>query len=576
MTRDETVAALTLKPPRFKHGIFGLALMASAGDSAMAFAQAGAEPGTTSTAQIVPVEGIEEVVVTAEKRSTVLQRTPISITAISGGTLQEEQVHTLTDLQALVPGLKVGDNDGYAQITVRGIGISGFDPGTESEVAVNANDVYIARPIAQLTGMFDVSSLEVLRGPQGTLYGRNATAGAVNVTTTRPTDDWSGYVRATYGNYDAIHLEGAVGGPLVDDNLLFRLAGFTDRHDGYGTNLVTGTGIDDRNSSGIRGTFVAELSDDLKATLIAEHYHERDNSGARHYFGADNSIGLPGVYPGLPTSLVRGGYTAPDLVDIAAGIDPQFRLDTLALTGIVEWSKDEFSLKSITGYRRTASDQMSAVDGGSILGVFIHTGERADQVSEELQAHYDTSNLHATVGFYFFHEQDHATPGIDAASTVILNSYLGLPPPASESFVFLGSEAGLLKTTAYAVFSQADYEVIDDLTLTAGLRYSIEQSQNTSQYFIDLTESKPYPYMPGNPFGNPAYSAPAIYLPQVTFYSATPKLGIQYQATPDTLVYALFQGFQVGRLRDQHGKPGLSTRENLVLVGGRKIYDARS
>ena len=239
--------------------------------STLVHAQAsGSSPAPAATQAEAPAEGVPDIIVTAEKRSTSLQRTPISVTAVSGDQLQQQQVHTLVDVQVLIPGVKIGENNGYAQITVRGVGVSGFHPASDSAVAVNVDDVYIARPIAQLTSMFDVSSLEVLRGPQGTLYGRNATAGAVNITTARPTAEWSGFGRIAYGNFNALNIEGAVGGPIAGDTLLVRVAGFVDRNDGRAKNLVTGNGVDDRDARGVRGTLVFAPDPSFKATVIAE------------------------------------------------------------------------------------------------------------------------------------------------------------------------------------------------------------------------------------------------------------------------------------------------------------------
>ena len=120
---------------------------------------------------------VQEVIVTAEKRSTNLQRTPGAITALSPEVIAEHEVRDLKDIQAIVPNFKMGDAEGISQISIRGVGSSVFKPGSEGEVAVNENEVYIARGVAQQRGLFDVSGLEVLRGPQGTLYGQNTSAG---------------------------------------------------------------------------------------------------------------------------------------------------------------------------------------------------------------------------------------------------------------------------------------------------------------------------------------------------------------------------------------------------------------
>src|SRR5665213_2012786 len=190
----------------------GTLLCAAVTAASWASAAENSPAGTLASSDSEP---LEEIVVTAEKRSTDLQRTPISMTAIGGKSLDEEQVRSLTDIASLAPTFKMGETDGYQQITIRGIGISNFTPGFDSAVAVNVNGVYVSRPVAQATSFFDVSQIEVLRGPQGTLYGRNASAGSVNISTTLPTNDFSGYGKVIVGNYHDVDVEGAIGGALV-------------------------------------------------------------------------------------------------------------------------------------------------------------------------------------------------------------------------------------------------------------------------------------------------------------------------------------------------------------------------
>jgi iron complex outermembrane receptor protein len=156
--------------------------------------------------------GLAEVIVTAEKRSTSLQRTPVAVTAFGGEQIAEEQIRDLRDLSVIVPNFKAAEAEGFPQITIRGIGIQNFTPLAESAVAVNVNEVYVSRPSGFLSSMFDMSAVDVLRGPQGTLFGRNATAGAINMTTVRPTEELSGYMRLVGGDFDEIRGEAAVGG----------------------------------------------------------------------------------------------------------------------------------------------------------------------------------------------------------------------------------------------------------------------------------------------------------------------------------------------------------------------------
>jgi iron complex outermembrane recepter protein len=491
-----------------------------------------------------PTTGIETVVVTAEKRSTDLEQTPMAITALSSDALDRHQVRDLRDLRSLVPNFEMGDAQGIPQITIRGIGSSAFLPGTEGAVAVNENEVYVSRNVAQQAGLFDVQDIEVLRGPQGTLYGRNATAGAVNVTTMRPTDVLSGYAKASVGNYGEVRLDGAIGGPVDDQGkLLVRLAAFYERHDGYGENVVTHHDVDDKNAYGVRGTLVYSPTPEITATLIAQYYDERDRQGAFHYFGAGGLSGLPGAL-GLPPLFILDGGTPPRNVrDVSNGIDPSFRLPVFAGTGILEWTDGTFSIKSVTGYRHQTPRFTYDLDGGSPLNAFELEGEPARQFSEELQFHYDTDTLHLTVGAYYFDEHDSSSPAQVVASTGLVTSVFHVPFP-TPGLVTLGNLSADLTTRAEAVFAQGTYNVTPELSVTAGIRYSEEKKGITSFDALDLGIGG-LPLFPSYPGPNPLTSTP--FSAKKTFSSVTPKFVVQYQLDPQTMLYASYsQGFKSG------------------------------
>lgn len=490
----------------------------------------------TAEAPAVAEPGIADIVVTAEKRSGSLQRTPVAVTALSGADLANAQLRTLQDVQSVVPSLKVASNNGYAQITIRGIGITNFVPGAESAVAVNLNGVFVSRQIAQLTSLYDVSSLEVLRGPQGTLYGRNATAGSVNIATTPPGGTLTGYGRLTVGNYGLVRGEVAVGGPLINDKLAVRVAGFGERRNGYGRNLVTGNDIDDKRAYGARVTLLVTPTDRLKATLIAEYFHERDNNAGVHYLGAAGLTGLPGALGVPPLFQQLGGYApSQKSFDLANGEDPRFRLRTLALTGTLDWSTGPFSFRSITGYRRQRSETFNAIDGGFPFNSFYLSGEPAHQLSQELQARYDSSRFHLTVGGYYFRETDRADPSVAALSSTAIGLGFGIPLPPAQYFVDFVEIGGTIRTRAKAAFAQGTFDVTDRLSLTAGVRYSHERKSFDQQFSFNLFE----------PFTGVLPSA--VRQPPRTFTATDPKLGIQFQLTSRTLLYATYsKGFKSG------------------------------
>jgi iron complex outermembrane recepter protein len=493
---------------------------------------------TTNSGQ-TSESSLEEIIVTAEKRNTDLQRTAISMTALSGKTLDEEQVRSLNDITDLAPNFQIGSVDGYQQITIRGIGIENYTPAFDSTVSVNVNGVNVSRPIAQATSLFDVAQIEVLRGPQGTLYGRNATAGSVNINTTLPTDEISGYGKVIVGNYQDVEVEGAVGGPIIDHVLLVRVAGFSESRGGYGVNLVTGSPVDNKIAQGARATVVFTPFADFKATLIAERYTDNDNDGTEHYFGAVGLSGRPGALGLPPTFQVFGGYTTTNPWNIANGVDPKFQLDTTTFTGTLDWDLEPFSFRSISGYRGQDSYQATSISAGSVNVLQFDSGEPAYQFSEELQAHYDSSRLHATVGIYYFSEEDHYAPAAILASGQYLNLIIPLPvarPPA-QMFDFL-ELGGLFETEAEAAFAQATYDVVGGLSVTAGIRYSYEHKKLFQSFGVMVDE----PYV-----GSDTPRPPGIEVPAETFTATTPKFGLQYQLDPETMAYLTYsKGFKAG------------------------------
>ncbi|MBL4589101.1 MAG: TonB-dependent receptor plug domain-containing protein, partial [Alphaproteobacteria bacterium] len=198
---------------------------------------------------------IDEITVTAERRSSSIQKVPISITAMQGDTLSNLQIGSTEDLSQYTPGLHIfAESTGSEFYTIRGIGRTNEDLSSDSGVAVFLDDVYIARQAAANVAFFDVKRVEVLRGPQGTLYGKNATGGAINIITRKPTDELSSLMSVDVGNYGRLNMEGAVSGPLVDEKLSARVAFVSKNRDGIYTNLTTGEKGNNIDTQGVRGS----------------------------------------------------------------------------------------------------------------------------------------------------------------------------------------------------------------------------------------------------------------------------------------------------------------------------------
>jgi outer membrane receptor protein involved in Fe transport len=240
--------------------------------STPAFAQtAPAEPQAEPQADDADIEA-EEIIVTASKREQTLQDTPISVAVASKQQIEQSQIRDLIDLQTLVPSLKVGQLQSSANtnFVIRGFGNGANNPGIEPSVGVFIDGVYRSRSAAQIGDLPNITRVEVLRGPQSTLFGKNASAGIISIVTAEPQFDFGGSVEAVYGNFDSIIIKGDVTGPIIADKLAFSLAGNYNKRDGFARDLNLNTDINDRNRYSIRGQLLFEPNSDLKIRLIAD------------------------------------------------------------------------------------------------------------------------------------------------------------------------------------------------------------------------------------------------------------------------------------------------------------------
>ncbi|HEX6996332.1 MAG TPA: TonB-dependent receptor [Gammaproteobacteria bacterium] len=476
---------------------------------------------------------IEEVIVTAQRREQALQEVGAAVTAVDAGRLDSQRIETLEDLQMIVPSITLGNDFNMAKLFIRGVGANTSTTGSETGVAMHVDGAVISRAEAQLTSMFDLERVEVLRGPQGTLYGRNAVGGSVNLITRKPTTEFEGYVRATLGNFDQLDLEAAAGGPLTD-RVLGRVAVRSDSRSGFGVNPVTGRDVDDLNRQMARAHLQFLASDALSWLLTGEIYTQRDASRALK-FRAES-------YPGVPrlASPGGGGYAA-EPRDLASEFDPESVTDTWSVTSTVDWQLgDRLTFRNITNYREFDGFIQQDLDLSAVVSSLATNGfntsvQRRDvedrQRSTEFQINYDTDRVNAVFGLFLFNE-DQAP-----VDTVGLTPLLGQPhildtmaDPASGRFPPIGPTglsidgqfvpefpigpefpldmcdtakhaggglAGVdvlppkrvclesdLGTEVWALFGQAVIGLTDSLSLKVGGRYNDEKRTSANPSFV--------------------------------------------------------------------------------------------
>ncbi|HET7204257.1 MAG TPA: TonB-dependent receptor plug domain-containing protein, partial [Steroidobacteraceae bacterium] len=288
----------------------GLALGANFSGVVPAHAQeAAAEPAA-----------LEEIVVTARKREESLTDVSAALAVVGADDLAKHQLNDVEDLQLLVPTVTVGETVGAMKVTMRGLGNVSNTRGEDSMVAFYVDGAVVSRPESQGLSLFDLERVEVLRGPQGTLYGRNATGGTINAITAKPTDTFEGYLTLTGGNYDLLKVDAALSGPF-SDRIRGRLAVTSTDRTGYGENITTSNEIDDDHRWAARGHLEFDLRDDMTLLLSGEYGKQDDASGLFTYLTPLYVIEPPEAPP-TQAPKGEGGFSNPNSRDGAGNIDP--------------------------------------------------------------------------------------------------------------------------------------------------------------------------------------------------------------------------------------------------------------
>lgn len=459
---------------------------------------------------------IEEVVVTATKRETTLQDTAVAVTAYQGDFLQEMQLEALQDIIIQNPSMSFSRAGGEGQVYIRGVGSNLLGIGQDSSVAVHQDGVYLGRPHLVLSQFLDVERVEILRGPQGTLYGRNATAGVINVISRKPTAERQGYISGYAGNFDRYEVEAAVGGP-ISDTVGFRLAGRWTDDDGYTDDLEPAGGdtIDDKSFWAMRGILDFHPSDTFRAEFIAE-YTESDGHNLTVRRRDD-----------LHTSQRLGALPNPRFGQTRNEMDTFQDWEILGLTLTLDWELgDGLSLTSITAYRDFEDDFSFNTDGTELFVTNTQYQREAEQFTQELRLATSGDNrFDWLIGAFFMSEDKREALGLPAVNF-------------GGSFnIFAGNDA-----EAWAIFSEVYFSLNDRTRLTAGLRYNDEEKDDFSNWglrfnFDGLADPDASSF--DFPFGGRATKD--------SWDDWTPKVGIEYRPHDNMLWYGtITKGFKSG------------------------------
>ena len=412
-----------------------------------------------------------DIIVTATKRGERLQDVPAAITAIGGEDLQKRGLTNIEAIATQVPGLNFGQHAGATQIAIRGVG-STVDSGvTEPTVALYVDGVYLPRSSMGALRGVDLDRVEVLRGPQGTLYGRNATGGAINFVSRAPSREFEGQVTASTGSRDAFGLEGYVSGPLAD-GVYVRLSGGHQQQDGYVKVLNTGQRLMNVNDDYVRLAARLEPTDSLGIDLAVRY---EDNSGANSYQQLYTPAGV--FIPGTAQQTTKPNEIYSDGPFSA-------RVKTLIASGTVNWKvSDDVSLRSVTGYIDHKTTVNFDADGTG-YGFYnaVNFRRPSESFSQELDLIGETGRLKWILGAYYFKEK--------FLFSLPINFVNGLNTGDPATSLPAGSTlyAGLLsdRTQSFALFGDATYSISDWLRLNVGLRFNTEKKRFESTSGADV------------------------------------------------------------------------------------------
>ncbi len=455
---------------------------------------------------------LEEVVVTAQKRTQNLQDVPVAVTAFTGEMLRESGVRDMFELATIAPSLSVEQTQSSASTTfgIRGIFTSSQNFGLEPSVGLYVDGVYRSRQGSMVNNMVDIASVEVLRGPQGTLFGRNTPAGAILINTVAPDFESSGYLEGSAGDYGLLEINGARSFTLIEDELAIRMTGFNMDRDGtidaVGNDVQEDDAINDRNRWGVRFQTLYTPNEDLTLRFIGDHSKVDEFCCAvgnwENNFYAKNPP--PPQKPGTDLTVQNqlGGTVlkGSDFYDykVSTSFKPQSQNTDEGVSLQADWQTDYFLITSISAYRKHDSYDNIDADFYDIDALERINDLTQEQYSQELRFSGDAFKEKVTyvTGLYYFDQTlDSTTDTLLGEDAYILASaFLGINPPLPPFFLPAGSSARNTadqKHDSYAIFGQADYQLTDQLVMTGGLRWTDDNKEMTNIFTEDPTPAPP-------------------------------------------------------------------------------------
>ena len=492
----------------------------------------------SSAANAQSNDGLDVIVVTSERREQDLQKTPAAVSAFTAEFIESSRIQSFEDVSLKVPSLTFSSaNKTVTFPALRGAGTSFVSPGVDQSIGIFIDEVYQGSFSDFDPDLFGLERIEVLRGPQGTLYGRNVTGGALNFITAKPGDELEAAARISFGNFDYLEATGRIAGPIVEDRLFGSISFSSKKRDGISNNRLTGEDLDDLDKDSIRTRLVYDVSSNVELDLSADYSRDTSSVEARDYIGPTPTIPALAAVNFMPDS-------DPETVDItpenAGDIDREIFGFSLRATIDVGFAE----LVSLSAYRENHSfTPFSSILGTPVPTVGFQFDTDADQFTQEIRLTSKSDGpLDWVAGVFFLDSQNRLIDSQDA--NLLPGSFI------HEDFVANGiGSAGVpirllsrattdVSTTSYAAFAQFTYALTDQLNVTAGARYTYEE-KDAFLAVEELPGSDPDPIFAGA--GAFAVTGSA------DFDAFTPRVTLDYSISDNALIYATFsQGFKSG------------------------------
>jgi iron complex outermembrane recepter protein len=493
---------------------------------------------------------LEEVIVTARKRYEPLQETPLSVTVLSEE-LRVSSVRSLRDIETYAPNVNINKNGGgagAASISIRGVSYQEVDKSLDPSIGVIMDGVYLGTNVGQLVSNFDIARIEVLRGPQGTLFGKNTTGGVINVVRSEPTGEFGGEFRVGVGSWDLRDFKGLVNFPIIKDKLAAKVYAIDTSDDGWlhNTTIDEDTARTDIRNYGF--SLLASPTEDFEIQFSYDNLKDESDLNGGHNFTPDDSVGcatlaplgdlnvIPGITPEvISTSTVCASLdTGSDKDNVSMNAHQIASVETDAFTLRAQWALDSGDITYVGGYRENDEFRRNEFDASAADYLSLDFTQEYEQTSHEMNFSSSFSEtFNFVVGLYYWDSEYSQRSDTFGAA---YNFFVGERPIDSSSFLKQNQE-----TKSVAAYFQGDWNITEDLTATLGVRYTEEEKELRGQTPTALLAD------------GTIYTDNGVNPPSVTTFAegdweeTSPKIGLSYQLNDGAMLFGSYsEGFKSG------------------------------